>query len=86
MKFTTGSAPIPPEGTIGRELSLLRVALAALPVGEEYIEILLDDTHYLTMSAFQSRVAVTASNAMGKGNYTTRRNPDRTGVRIWRTA
>ena len=84
MKFTTGKAPIP-ENRAGRS-SDFRKALAALPVGDDYIEVLLEDAKSKTLGNLQRAISVTAMRQFGKGNYTTRQNIDRTGFRIWRTA
>ena len=84
MKFTTGSAPIP--ASRGRLHTKLSLAMAALPIGDDYIEVLLADAAQPTLTRLQNAVAGKANHAFGKGNFATRTNPDRTGIRIWRTA
>ena len=87
MKFTTGSAPMPQSGGGGgRPHSDLRIAIATLNIGDDYAEVLLADTGRATLNGLQAAVATIARKALGKGNYATRQNPDRTGIRIWRTA
>ena len=87
MKFTTGSAPIPKAmRSDGRPRTAFRKALDDLSVGDEYVEVLLADTRYKNLTRVQAVVTNMSIEAFGRGNYVTRRNPDRTGIRIWRTA
>ena len=87
MNFTTGKAPTPKSsGGGGRPHSDMRLAIAALTIGDDYVEVLLANTGRATLDGLQASVLCLARRALGKGNYATRQNPDRTGVRIWRTA
>ena len=72
--------PIPPK-KFGRQF-LPKYPFAQMKAGDSFAVPVNGEGHKRLAAA----LGRAASDALGKGNYTIRTNPDKSAVRVWRTA